>query len=67
MIKVPPRPDAKPAKPKPPLTLAQLPAECKVVLEARAKDGLEADAKVLPEAGKPSRAGGAHSKGRVGS
>jgi penicillin-insensitive murein endopeptidase len=44
-LKVPPRPDAKPAKPKPPLTMAQLPAECKVVLEARAKDGLEARAK----------------------
>ena len=51
-IKVPPRPDAKPAKPKPPLTLAQLPAECKVVLEARSKDVVEAKPKVLPEAGK---------------
>ena len=51
-IKVPPRPDAKPAKPKPPLTLAQLPAECKVVLEARSKDVVEAKPQVLPEAGK---------------
>ena len=45
LLSRPPRPDAKPAKPKPPLTLAQLPAECKVVLEARAKDPLEARAK----------------------
>lgn len=30
---VPPKPGAKPAKPKPPLTLAQLPAECRTVLE----------------------------------
>lgn len=30
---VPPKPGAKPAKPKPPLTLAQLPAECRMVLE----------------------------------
>ena len=30
---VPAKPDAKPAKPKPPLTLAQLPAECRTVLE----------------------------------
>ncbi len=29
----PVKPDAKPAKPKPPLTLAQLPAECRTVLE----------------------------------
>ena len=30
---VPVTPDAKPAKPKPPLTLAQLPGECRMVLE----------------------------------
>jgi penicillin-insensitive murein endopeptidase len=30
---VPAKPGAKPAKPKPPLTLAQLPAECRMVLE----------------------------------
>jgi penicillin-insensitive murein endopeptidase len=30
---VPAKPGAKPAKPKPPLTLAQLPAECRTVLE----------------------------------
>lgn len=42
----------KPAKPKPPLTLAQLPAECKVVLEARAKDPAEAGTKDMPAASK---------------
>lgn len=30
---VPPKPDAKPVKPKPPLTLAELPGECRTVLD----------------------------------
>ena len=50
LLKRPPRPDAKPAKPKPPLSLAQLPPECKVVLEARAKEPLEARSKEALEA-----------------
>ena len=33
LLSRPPKPDAKPAKPKPPLTLSQLPAECRTVLE----------------------------------
>jgi penicillin-insensitive murein endopeptidase len=52
-LKVPPRPDAKPPKPKPPLTMAQLPAECKVVLEARGKDAQEARTKDVPDAKPP--------------
>jgi penicillin-insensitive murein DD-endopeptidase len=49
LLKRPPRPDAKPAKPKPPLTMAQLPAECKVVLEAKVSEVVEAKP-VAPEA-----------------
>jgi penicillin-insensitive murein endopeptidase len=37
LLKRPPRPDAKPAKPKPPLTMAQLPSECRVVLQTPSK------------------------------
>jgi penicillin-insensitive murein DD-endopeptidase len=50
LLKRPVRPDAKPAKPKPPLTLAQLPAECKVVLDAGPKVLPEASQKAVPEA-----------------
>jgi penicillin-insensitive murein endopeptidase len=37
LLKRPPKPEDKPAKPKPPLTLAQLPTECRIVLEAGAQ------------------------------
>lgn len=54
LLKRPAHPDAKPAKPKPPLTMAQLPAECRVVLEAGAHAQPKADAKPANAAAPPA-------------
>ncbi|WAJ27214.1 penicillin-insensitive murein endopeptidase [Antarcticirhabdus aurantiaca] len=69
----PPKPGAKPPKPKPPMTLAALPRECRVVLDApgRTPDGGSAPAMIAASPpiapGAPTAAGFAPDPGGAGS